>query len=301
MTDINIIKSPLNYTGAKHRLLPQILPLLPTTSCFVDLFAGGATVAVNIKAEHIIINDVNTAVVGLFEWMHNKDPKEIISGFKNVIERLGLSDTSTNSYDHYSCDSSAGLAKYNKEAFLRLRAEYNEDKDPLLLYALIVYAFNNQVRFNSSGGYNLPVGKRDFNNSMQEKLVSFVTELNAKTKVSFTNQDFRSLDLSTLPKDTLIYCDPPYLITTASYNESGGWTETDEHELLAFLEKVDSLGLKFALSNVLEAKNQENAILKNWVQDKGFTCHALEKSYANSNYQRKNKTSSSLEVLITNA
>lgn len=301
MTDINIIKSPLNYTGAKHRLLPQILPLLPSTSCFVDLFAGGATVAANVKADHVIINDVNTAVVGLFEWMHNKNPDDIVNDFKDVIERFGLSDTSINSYAYYDCDSSDGLAKYNKEAFLELRAEYNKDKDPLLLYALIVYAFNNQVRFNRSGGYNLPVGKRDFNTSMQEKLIGFVTELNTKAKVSFTNQDFRLLDLSALPKDTLVYCDPPYLITTASYNESGGWTEKDEHDLLEFLEKVDSLGLKFALSNVLEAKNQENKILKDWVKDKGFTCHTLEASYANSNYQRKNKTSSSLEVLITNA
>lgn len=296
----DIIKSPLNYTGAKHRLLPQILPLLPSSTCFVDLFAGGATVAANIDAEHIIINDVNTSVLGLFEWMYNKDPDEIIKDFKAVVARFGLSDTSVQGYDHYKCDSSAGLASYNKKAFLELRTEYNKTKDPLLLYVLIVFAFNNQVRFNSSGGYNLPVGKRDFNKSMQDKLISFISSLNSKAKVEFTNNDFRLLDLNALPKDTLIYCDPPYLITTASYNESGGWTEKDETDLLEFLEKADALGFKFALSNVLEAKNQENKILKDWVKTKGFTCHKLVKSYANSNYQRKNKTSESVEVLITN-
>ena len=35
----NLIKSPLNYTGGKYKLLPQILPLLPDNiDIFVDLF-----------------------------------------------------------------------------------------------------------------------------------------------------------------------------------------------------------------------------------------------------------------------
>ena len=37
----NYVKSPLNYTGGKHKLLPQILPLFPEEiNTFVDLFTG---------------------------------------------------------------------------------------------------------------------------------------------------------------------------------------------------------------------------------------------------------------------
>lgn len=37
-----LIKSPLNYTGGKFKLLPQILPLFPNEiNTFVDLFGGG--------------------------------------------------------------------------------------------------------------------------------------------------------------------------------------------------------------------------------------------------------------------
>ena len=47
----NNIKSPLNYTGGKYKLLPQILPLMPDKfDIFVDLFTGGANVIVNINA-----------------------------------------------------------------------------------------------------------------------------------------------------------------------------------------------------------------------------------------------------------
>lgn len=39
---MEFIKSPLNYTGGKYKLLPQLLELFPTNiDTFVDLFAGG--------------------------------------------------------------------------------------------------------------------------------------------------------------------------------------------------------------------------------------------------------------------
>ena len=47
-----IIKSPLNYTGGKYKLLPQLLPLFPQNiNTFVDLFAGGCNVGVNAHAK----------------------------------------------------------------------------------------------------------------------------------------------------------------------------------------------------------------------------------------------------------
>jgi hypothetical protein len=56
--------------------------------------------------------------------------------------------------------------------------------------------------------------------------------------------------------------DPPYLISTATYNENGGWSKNDEQDLLKQLDKLDRKGIKFALSNVLEHKG----CLKNGLQ-----------------------------------
>lgn len=45
---MEFIKSPLNYTGGKYKLLPQLLEIFPKEiDTFVDLFAGGGNVAVN--------------------------------------------------------------------------------------------------------------------------------------------------------------------------------------------------------------------------------------------------------------
>ncbi len=64
----------------------------------------------------------------------------------------------------------------------------------LMLYLLIVYSFNNQMRFNQKGEFNLPVGKRDFNSKMQEKLIAFIDRIKS-SDYQFTNQDFRQIDV----------------------------------------------------------------------------------------------------------
>ena len=98
-----------------------------------------------------------------------------------------------------------------------------------------------------------------------------------------------------------MYADPPYLITCASYNEQGGWTESDEKALLDVLDSLDKRGIHFALSNVLEAKGRQNEVLYKWTKEnKNYRVLDLNYSYNNSNYQRKNKGTGTREVLIVN-
>lgn len=55
---VNLVSSPLNYTGGKFKLLPQILPLFPNDiNCFYDIFCGGCNVSINVTANKIICND----------------------------------------------------------------------------------------------------------------------------------------------------------------------------------------------------------------------------------------------------
>lgn len=293
------IASPLNYQGGKFKLLKQIQPLLPKTECFVDLFTGGANVGINSKSNHIILNDINKNLIDILNMIKKTPTDELLFKIKKTIKQYNLSDTASFGYDKYDCNSQKGLSIYNKEPFLKLRGDYNKSKDILLLYVLVVFAFNNQIRFNQKGNFNLPVGKRDFNEKMQNKLILFSQKIKSNN-IHLSNVDFRKFNISNLPKDTLIYCDPPYFITTATYNENGGWSEQDERDLLQFLDNIHILGLKFALSNVIATKNKQNDILKEWLDTRNYICHYLNKSYANSNYQRKEKNSQSIEVLITN-
>ena len=305
-----MIQSPLNYTGGKFKLLPQILPLFPKNiNTFVDLFCGGCNVGINIDCESVIYNDLDENLLYLYNTFKNLDKQSVFEWIYEIINTYGLSLVSDKGYDYYKCDSSKGLGSYNKESFLRLRADFNEKKKKgiydyyyyVMLYVIIVYAFNNQIRFNSNGEFNLPVGKRDFNKKMQQKLSDFIDKIKEQN-CKFTCLDFRKFDIDTLKNNDFVYVDPPYLITCATYNEQGGWSETDEKDLLHFLDSLNEKGLRFALSNVLRSKGKENTILIEWLdknKDK-YRAVSLNYSYSNSNYQTKDKTSNSEEVLIIN-
>ncbi len=177
------IASPLNYSGGKYRLLSQILPFFPDHfTGFVDLFCGGCNVGINVDADWVIFNDQNSELVHLFQLFKRLRKEDVFSRLKEIINQYGLSESSQFGYDYYHCNSAAGLAGYNKEPFLRLREDFNlmterNDDFYLTLYVLIVYSFNNQIRFNGKGEFNLPVGKRDFNRQMREKLSSFIQRL----------------------------------------------------------------------------------------------------------------------------
>ena len=301
------INSAMNYTGGKYRLLPQIFPLFPERfTKFIDLFAGGAVVAVNVGnlyqnfVQEIVINDLNDKVIDFYRFLAEINEGELWMKLKHFIEKYGLSDTANKGYGFYGLNSSDGIGKYNKEKFIILKNDYNTGKfegtdKQVAFYLLIVFGFNNQIRFNSKGEFNLPVGKRDFNLAMQKKLKEFQFSLKQENYQFFT-KDFR--EITGFDKDTFIYCDPPYRITLASYNENGAWGLQDDLNLFDYLDKVNEAGAKFALSNVVLHKNQENLELIKWSTKYHF--HMLNYDYNNSNYHSGAKKSSTVEVLITN-
>ena len=118
----------------------------------------------------------------------------------------------------------------------------------------------------------------------------------------FESYDFRELPNEEWNDKTFVYVDPPYLITCATYNEQDGWNETLEKELLKYLDKLHERGIRFALSNVLHSKGKENKILIEWINNNigKYRVIYLDYTYSNSNYQTKDRTSKTDEVLIVN-
>lgn len=75
----NRIQSPLNYTGGKFRLLPQILPLFPANiDVLVDLFCGGGNVGINTSAERIVLNDSDKNVIRIFRLFRQYPTEQIL-------------------------------------------------------------------------------------------------------------------------------------------------------------------------------------------------------------------------------
>lgn len=296
--------SPLNYIGGKARILDQLLPVFPEhVSTFVDLFCGGCNVGINTHAERYIYNDSNRELIGLLKMFLRLNTKTILKRLDEIVEHYGFSKTKDHNFAYYGGNPMKGVSRYNKEPFLRLRQDYNNtprnNQHYIMLYALIVFGFNNQMRFNDRGEYNLPVGKRDFNDVIRRKLEVFVDKLKEQRPL-MQNKDFRRFDINQLDTQSLVYLDPPYLISTATYNEGGGWTEREETDLLRFMDVLNARGIKFVLSNMLEHKGRKNQLLIDWIAQRNLHVVDVNMDYSNSNYQVEGKDSGTKEVLVKN-
>lgn len=288
MKDNYYIYSPLNYIGGKKRLLNQIIPLFPKKiSTFVDLFCGGCNVGINIDANKIIFNDNIIYLIDMYKYFKEYDTEYIIISIEKRIEELNLSIT-------------------NYEAYLSLRNEYNIKRNPSDLFLLAAFSFNHQIRFNSIHQFNTPFGKNrsSYNIKMKYNLINFLNTIHSKN-VIFNHGDFRLYDYNLLGKDDFVYADPPYIITKGTYNDGKrgftGWYDKEEIALLNILKLLDNNGIKFALSNVIEHKGNENRILKEWINKNNFIVHKLSMNYKNSNYHTMNcDKGETQEILVTN-
>ncbi len=300
------VQSPLNYTGGKFKLLSQIMPLFPgNIDVLVDLFCGGGNVGVNALAGRVVLNDFDSNIIHIFDLFRRYAAADVIASIEDIISDYGLSDSKINGYSFYHCESNRGLGAFNREKYNHLRTDMNnrverDDRYYFMLFTLIIFAFNNQIRFNNKGEFNLPVGKRDFNNRMKTKVQRFSDKLKDR-RFEFSSVDFRDVRLDGLTEQSLIYADPPYLVTCATYNESNGWNAELERHLLDYLDEANARGIKFALSNVLKSGDKENEILREWAERApDYVIHHLDYHYGNSNYHKKDRSKASNEVLITN-
>ncbi|MBR3138281.1 Dam family site-specific DNA-(adenine-N6)-methyltransferase [Candidatus Saccharibacteria bacterium] len=285
MATSKYIKSPMNYTGGKFKLLNDIIPLFPKEiNNFVDLFAGGLNVGLNVEAKNIYANDQITYLVDLYKFFQESNEDELVSAIKDRIAKYDLSKT-------------------NADGYKALRNEYNKDKSLLDLFVLTCYSFNHQIRFNNSHEFNSPFGKErsSYNNTIEANLKRFCSALRNKN-VKLSSIDFRDYDLSFLEPGDLVYCDPPYLISTGSYNDGNrgfkDWTKVEDAALLKLLDDLNDRGVLFALSNVFVHKGMRNDGLIEW--SKKYNVNYLDKTYSNCSYHFSDRNTKTVEVLVTN-
>lgn len=262
----------------------KIYPLFPQKiNTFVDLFSGACTVGINSDANKIICNDLINYLPELFNTWKNKSIEDI----NNYIDKTIAENQ---------------LSPLNKESFEKFRSKYNQTKNIEDLFILICYSFNYQIRFNNSHQYNSSFGKEasTMNDNIRNNINKFVGQIHKKDIV-FQYGDFKEFDFNQLNSNDFVYCDPPYLISGAVYQDGKrgfkGWNQQDDIDLYNILDDLRNKNIKFALSNMLESKGNKNEYLIKWSEK--YNIHNLSMNYGGSNYQRKSE-GKDVEVLITN-
>lgn len=298
----HILHSPLNYTGGKERILPFLLDLFPKDiECFYDMFCGGLNVSLNVESKSVVANDINTRLMGIFRAVAEYDDFESLNGRIHGIiraNRLHSDDGATSLID--GINVSAGTV--SAEGYASLRDSYNTTGDPIELLVLLFYSFSNQMRFNRQFKFNMPVGKSCYNFKNMTELREMHRTIRERG-FRFTSGSFTDFDASQFSKGDFVYCDPPYLITTATYNESNndesGWDDDDEKRLYAFLDSIDDAGVRFGLSNAVQTNGRINTILNDWMGK--YSVFYPDIRYSNASYHRRNKGGdTTVEVYVTN-
>ncbi len=267
-TDI-YYESPLNYIGSKAKLIPKIKKYLPENiNTFFDIFGGGFNVGINSNAPYIIYNDINHFVKDLVESFSIEDTDKYLLYLKKIIKKYNLKEK-------------------DAESYLKARNYYNslsfDKRNPKLLYAIILYGFNQQIRFNGNHNFNNPVGMRWFNDKVLEKMISFSRVIKEKN-ISFRSFEYADF-LGKIEKDSFVYMDPPYRLTNGSYNDGkrgfNGWELADEKNLFEFADSLNKKSIRFMISYIVEHKGKTNIELKNWIKLNNYRLINIDKMNGN--------------------
>jgi len=299
---MNYLKSPIFYMGNKYDLLPELLPRFPRkeeVETFIDLFGGSGTVSLNVPYDNIIYNELNDNIVELLSMLKNNTSEDIINHIEKRIKEFDLPKLSCDvRVSHYTEE----LKQKSNENYLKFRQFYNsqQNKDYKDLFTLTFFSFCNLIRFNSKNEFNMPFGNRCFLEE-HKNIIEIANKILNNKNIKFKNMDaFNLLESIKENNNIFIYLDPPYSNTTAIYNESrafGGWTVEEDLKLFAELDRLNNLGVKWCMSNVLENKGKSNNHIKEWAIGGGYEIIYLEdKNYASLGKGNAN----SLEIMIVN-
>ena len=291
-----IVRSPLFYVGDKRKLISQIMTYFPNhIDRLIEPFVGGGSVFMNVDADGFLLNDLNYIVIQIHSMLSSycdrKDDffREVFS----LINKYGLTSRFLGIPQEHG--KSSDCKDVNREAYNRMKIDFNSGgkKDIMLLYLLIIYGFNHMIRFNKKGDFNLPVGNLDFNENVYNALNDYFAQTETK-QPQWHSQDYSAfLAEIDFRKDDLVYLDPPYLISSSEYNKM--WNEECERNLIREMDRLDAMGVRFAVSNAITYRGEKNDIFGDWA--KKYNIHPISSNYI-SYWDNSRKESG--EVLVTN-
>lgn len=301
MENSKTIRSPFFYVGDKYKLMPQLKQLMPKKiEQYIEPFVGGGSSFLNSKGTSYMLNDVDSYVVELHRQIGSYTGKseELFDALFEIIDFYGLSCSYRGicvPEDMKKKYVKTYYSKYNKDAYIRMRKDFNANKNDFLkLYLLLIYGFNHMIRFNGKGDFNLPVGNVDFNNNVYQALNNYL-DFVGEHEIEFFNMDYISfLEKIRFDKNSYVFLDPPYLISMSEYNKL--WNDKKEDELCEYLDSLNDRGIKFGITNLITHKGKVNQRFLEW--SKKYCAYDVKSNYIS--FNDNTIKADSQEVFVTN-
>jgi len=238
---------PIKCQGIKTKLVSEIHALAAHCDYdrWVEPFCGSCVVPLNLQPERALLCDSNVHIVRLYQ--------DIQAGRLTApVARAFLTEAGEK------------LLSQGEDYYYAVRDRFNANPSSLDFLFLNRSCFNGVMRFNRSGGFNVPFCRKP--NRFDQRYVTKITnqirrigEVIAAKDWTFEAADFR-LTLQRVREGDFVYADPPYAGRHVDYFNS--WSERDENDLADILK---ALPCEFVLSTWHSNEFRSNALLqRNW-------------------------------------
>lgn len=217
---MKIYVPPIKIQGIKTKLVP-IIKLnveIDVNTTWIEPFMGSGVVGFNIAPKNAIFSDTNPYTIDFYNKLANKE----ITSYKvrEFLEKEGKN-----------------LSDDDDKYYYEVRDRFNKNHNTLDFLFLNRSCFNGMIRFNRKGEFNVPYGHKSnrFSKAYITKIVNqikYLEEMFPKNNWRFICQPFEET-IANAPKNSFIYCDPPYIGRHVDYYDS--WCEEDEEKLNSIL------------------------------------------------------------------
>lgn len=243
---------PIKIQGIKTKLVPFINDKInwDGNGTYYEPFVGSGVVGFNLAPEKAIFSDTNPFLIQFYKDVQSgKITSDIVREYLELEgKELEQSPIDKNSY------------------YYVVRNRFNENHDSLDFLFLQRSNFNGMIRFNGSGRYNVPFGRKAnrFQKALITKIVNQVKWIEdlfkERPQWDFVCQSFEQI-FEDVQENDFIYLDPPYIDRYDGYYDE--WSQ-EKAELLAELTQKSKS--KFAFSMWYENQYRKNEHIDLWTE-----------------------------------
>lgn len=222
----------LKWVGGKRRLLPTLLPLLPSGTRLIEPFVGAGSVFLAAGFERQLLADNNPVLMALYQRVQT-DVGALLAELRPYFTE----------------------ANRSAAAYLAHRDTFNAPATPLATKAVLFvylnkFGFNGLYRTNRRGECNTPYGHPARLPALPEAAILEFAE-------HLKSAELRCADFAEVMQEAqagdVIYCDPPYAdqADKPSFTAYGqaGFSWADQERLAAQARTLAMAGVTVVISN----------------------------------------------------
>ncbi|MBT0719434.1 DNA adenine methylase [Rosenbergiella epipactidis] len=208
----------LKWAGNKSAVMLELAKHLPHGSRLVEPFAGSCAVMMETDYPEYLIADVNPDLINLYVQIQ-ANTSAFLTHAKAMFTQGNNSQLRFNAI---------------RQAFNQGTLKGGSFRAALFLF-LNRHCYRGLCRYNQKGQFNVPYGNYKKPYFPEREILAFAEKAKRATFLCAGYQD----TLKQLKTGDVVYCDPPYDDTFASYHTSG-FNKADQQELANHLEGLAS-------------------------------------------------------------